>query len=222
MYMAINSSRKVLDESLGEVIFSTNEMIIAQCYKDEPSNRSLKNSINNIIQGSTVKIVSSYDNSYLAFGLVVKINNTSLDSIHKPSALGLNFKELAELQPQVYDLLRKELEIYLFAHKEENTPILHYPPQKPMMIHDFIYKTQEEEVLELTKNFSSLINLIKRNQLKIDLLVNLIMLGYKLRNNDDSYLINTGKELSLAFSDEVEQLMQALKRLSQSKEIIIK
>ena len=109
------------DEAFAEVIYSTSEVIIAQCYKEDTFTKAFKNSIS---QGSIVKIISSYDDSYLAFGLITKINNSSLDNIHKPSALGLRYKELTELQPQVYDLLRKELEIYLFAHKETNSKIL--------------------------------------------------------------------------------------------------
>ena len=212
--MTISNPQKAVHESFAEVIYSTNEMIIAQCYKEDVTNKTPRNTL---VQGSVVKAVSSYDNSYVAFGLVAKINNSSLDNIHKPYALGLSFKELAELQPQVYDLLRKEVEIYLFACKEHDNEVFHYPPQKPMMIHDFIQNASEAEILELTNNFSSLINLIKRNQLKIDLLFNLIMLGYKLRSYNENYLISIGKELSLAFSDEVEGLMQVLKRLSQSK-----
>ena len=210
--MTSNTPSIALNERLGEVIFSTNEIVLAQCYKEATTGSALKN---NIIQGSVVKIISSYDNSYLAYGLVAKINNSSLDSIHKPSALGLDFNELTQLQPQVYDLLRKELEIYLFAHKEEGSPTLSYPPLKPMMIHDFVYNSSDKEVTELTNNFSNLINLIKRNQLKIDLLINLITLGYKLRDHNKNYLINVGRELSLAFTDEIESLMQVLKRLSQ-------
>ena len=213
--MAVKNLQKAIDESFGEVIFSTNEMVIAQCYKEDISGKALKNSAT---QGSIVKVISSYDTSHAAFGLVAKINNSSLDNIHKPSALGLSFKELAELQPQVYDLLRKELEIYLFAHQDQDNQIVNYPPAKPMMIHDFVYTAQDKEILELTNDFSSLINLIKRNQLKLDLLINLIMQGYKLRNNNESYLINIGKALSLAFSDEVESLIVVLKRLSQNKE----
>ncbi len=210
----MNKPSTVLSDSFAEVIYSTNEMIIAQCYKESSNEKTKKN---NITQGAVVKVVSSYDNSYLAFGLVAKINNTSLDNIHKPSALGLNFNELAELQPQVYDLLRKELEIYLFAHKEKTTQIFNYPPTKPMMIHDFVHTASDDEILELTKSFPNIINLTRRKQLNIDLLFNLIMHGYSLRKHDKGYLINAGKELSLAFSDNVDSLMQLLKRLSQSK-----
>ena len=201
-----------LNEHFAEVIFSTNEMLIAQCYKEALSDKPLKSTV---FQGSIVKIVSSYDSSFIAFGLIAKINNSSLDSVHRPSALGLTSKELEHLQPQVFDLLRKELEIYLFAYKEEGE-IYNYPPSKPMMIHDFISKTTNDEVLELTKDISSLINLVKRNQLKPDLLSNVINLGYKLRKDDYNYLVKTGQELSLAFADEFDSLIQVLKRLSKT------
>ncbi len=209
--------QKALDEPFGEVVSSINEMVIAQCYKETISNRSHKHSI---FKGSTVKVTSSYDSSYVAYGIISKINNTSLDNIHKPSALGLNFKELTELQPQVYELLRLEIEVYLFAHTERNKQILHFPPLKPMSIHDFVAPTTEKEILELTENFSNLINVIKKNQLKPDILIDLIIAGYKLRNCDYSYLIKAGQELSLSFYDEVESLMQVLKRLSVAKELI--
>lgn len=194
-----------------EVIFSTNEMVIAQCYKEGLTDKNLKLSI---FQGATVRIKSSYDSSYLAYGIVGKINNSSLDSIHKPSALGLNSEQLEDLHPQVYDLLRKEIEIFLFAHKEKDGELISYPPLKPMMIHDFVYETSNEEILKLTEDFTSLTNLIKKNQLKPDILIVLIKQGYILRNCDYSYLVRTGQELSMAFSDEIESLMQVLKRLS--------
>ena len=210
--MTSTTPTNALNEHFAEVIFSTNEMLIAQCYKEALSSKPLKSSV---FQGSIVKIVSSYDNSYVAFGLIAKINNSSLDSVHKPSALGLTSKELEHLQPQVFDLLRKELEIYLFAYKEEGE-IYNYPPPKPMMIHDFVSKSSNDEVLQLTDDISSLINLVKRNQLKPDLLSYLINLGYKLRNNDYDFLVKTGQELSRAFADEFDSLIQVLKRLSKT------
>lgn len=212
--MNTTNSQKAINDYIGEVIYSTNEMVIAQCYKEETT-RTFKNSV---IQGSIVKVVSSYDNSYVAYGIVSKINNSSLDNIHKPSALGLSFKQLEELQPQVYDLLKKELEIYLFAHSQSDGQILSHTPQKPMMIHDFVGKTSDKEITELTNNFSNLINLIKRVGLKPELLLGPIAYSYKLRSYNDNYLINVGKELSLAFSDEVESLIHLLKWLSQNKE----
>ena len=202
---------KPVDEPFGEVIFSTSEMILAQCYKEVATSTEHKNSI---LKGSVVKIVSSYDSSYVAYGLITNINNSSLDNIHKPSALGLNFKQLTELQPQVYELLRNELEIYLFAHTQNNGEMVHYPPLKPMTIHDFVHKASEKEVLELTDNLSNLINVVKKSQQKPDILVDVISLGYRLRKSDYKYLVKAGKELSIALADEMDTLMQILKRLS--------
>ena len=210
--MAPATPTNTLNEHFAEVIFSTNEMLIAQCYKEALSSKPLKSTV---LQGSIVKIISSYDSSSVSFGLIAKINNSSLDNVHKPSALGLTSLELEHLQPQVFDLLRKELEIYLFAHKEEGK-ISNYPPLKPMMIHDFISNTTNDEVLQLTEDISSLVTLVKRNQLKVDLLSNVINLGYKLRKNDYNYLVKTGQELSLAFADEFDSLIQVLKRLSKA------
>ncbi|MBI2996049.1 MAG: hypothetical protein HYY52_05020 [Candidatus Melainabacteria bacterium] len=201
-------SSKVLADPIGEVISSSNELVIAQCYKGIITSKNQKHAIS-LSQGSTVKVVSSYDNSHIAFGLITKINNTSLDNIHRPSALGLSSKELEELQPQVYDLLKKELEIYLFSYKSKEAG--------SMMIHDFVYKTSEDEVLSLTESFTSLINTIKKNQIKPDILVNLIQEGYRLRNNDYGYLLNIGKEITLAFSLEIDSLFLLLKRISPSE-----
>ncbi|GEM_PF-2663662 len=209
--MTTATPRKPVDEPFGEVIFSTSEMILAQCYKEAATSIEHKNSI---LKGSVTKVVSSYDSSYVAYGLITNINNSSLDNIHKPSALGLNFKQLTELQPQVYELLRNELEIYLFAHTEKDGETVHYPPLKPMTIHDFVHKVSEKEAIELTSNLPNLINVVKKSQQKPDILVNVICLGYKLRNNDYKYLVKAGKELSLALADEIDNLMQILKRLS--------
>lgn len=207
--MSSNTSQKVINKPFSEVVFYTSEMIIAQCYKEPLPNETLKQSI---IQGSFVKITSSYDTSFSAFGIITKINNTSLDNIHKPSALGLNPNELEVLQPQVYDLLRKELEVFLFAHSEKDQ-IHNYPPLKPLMVHDFVYKAPKEDILELTNNISNVISLIKRHNLKIDLLYEPIYQGYLARNRDYNYLLKSGQELVLAYQDDLQSLTYLLKRL---------
>lgn len=207
--MASNTTQKVLDKPFSEVVLYTSEMIIAQCYKEPLPNETLKQSI---IQGLFVKITSSYDTSFSAFGIITKINNTSLDNIHKPSALGLNPNELEVLQPQVYDLLRKELEIYLFAHSEKDQ-IHNYPPLKPLMVHDFVYKAPKEDILELTNDISNIISLTKRHNLKIDLLYEPIYQGYLVRNRDYNYLLKSGQELVLAYEDDLQSLTHLLKRL---------
>ena len=212
--MNIVTATKALLKPFSEVISSTNEMIVAQCYKEAISSATFNKSI---IQGSTVKVVSSYDSSYAAYGLIAKINNSSLDNIHKPSALGLTSKELENLQPQVYDLLRKELEIYLFAY-QENGQMFNHLPLKPFMVHDFVYSTTQEEILQLTQNFFSLTSVIKKNQLEVRILVELIKEGFELRGYDYSYLVKAGQELTVAFSNEIESLIPLLKRLSEEQE----
>ncbi len=210
--MTTTTFRKPVDEPFGEVIFSTSEMILAQCYKDTITSNEHKNSI---LKGAIVKITSSYDSSYVAYGLITNINNSSLDSIHKPSALGLSYKQLAELQPQVYELLRNEAEIYLFAYKGKGGEIVHSTPLKPMTIHDFVQIADATEVLELTGNLSNLINTIKKAQQKPDILINAISQGCTLRKNDYNYLVKAGKELSLALSDDMDNLIPTLKKLSE-------
>lgn len=209
--MPNTTKNKELLRPFSEVVFSTNEVIKAECYKEALINKDLKFGIS---QGCTVKIISSYDNSYIAYGIVGRINNSSLDSIHKPSALGLSSGELEELQPQLYELLKKELEIFLFAHQEKGEEIMLYPPLKPMMIHDFVYKTTDDEVLKLTSDLSTLITLIKKNQLNLDIVIDFIKTGYKLRNHDNQYLLRAGQQITQVYNDDIESLMQVLKRLS--------
>ncbi len=213
--MAIQSEKKDTQKPFCEVVLSTNEFIIAECYKESfsPQNQRIS-----LVQGAVVKVKSSYDNSYIAYGLISKINNTSLDTVHKPTAFGMTPQELEELQPQLYDLLKKQIEIYLFAYQDNGGEIMPYPPLKPMMIHDFVYETSKEEILKLTEDFTSLINIIKKNQLKLDILIDLITQGFKLRNNNYNYLITIGQVLSLNFSEEMDNLMQVLKRLSKIKD----
>lgn len=206
------ATKNLVDKPFSEVVFSTSDKIIAQCYKEAITNETYRECL---IQGNIVKIISSYDSSYQAFGIIAQINNTSLDSIHKPQALGLSQEELSKLHPQIYELLRKELEIYLFSYLEKEAQIINYPPPKPMMIHDFVYLTSQDELLELTKDLSSLINIIKKHKLPIDILINLISKGYIQRNKDRNYLIKISQNLSFAFQEDVENLMNLLKRLGE-------
>ncbi len=205
------TTRNPLHKPLGEVVYSSTNIVSVQCYKEGTASIPYRHSV---AEGSIVRIEGSYEKHFSAYGLVTKICNTSLDNIHKPSALGLSSKELEELQPQVYDLLRKELEVCLFAYKEEN--IVNYKPSKLIMIHDIVYDVLDDEVVDLTslEGVMNLINVVKTNQSKPNLLVDLLSRGYSLRNNEYSYLVQVGQKLSLAFSDEIDNLMQILKRLS--------
>lgn len=205
---------KPLKKPFSEVIYSTNELVIAQCYKEPGTSKS---DLNSLSHGKVVKVKNSYDASYATFGLITKINNSSVDNIHKPSALGLSSTELMELQPQIYDLLRKEIEIYLFAYKRNEKEIIVDSPPHPMLVHDFVYYTDENEIFKLTEDFSNLANLVKKHGLKANLLAELISTGYRLRNNDYNYLVKKAQELSLIFSDEIDSLMILLKKLTPAK-----
>lgn len=203
------NNSKTLNQ-FSEVVSSSNEVVIAQCYKE--NNFSLNNKFE-ISQGNIVKIISSEDNDYIVYGIVTKINYSSLDNIHRPSALGLNSKQLEELQPQVYELLRKEVEIYLFAYSMGGE-IINHAPSKPMMLHDFVYFAEEKEIISLTSDLSNLISFLKKYQINVELIVNIIKKGYALRKNNYDYLVKAGKELSTYYSDDIETLMLTLKRIS--------
>ncbi|MBI3309414.1 MAG: hypothetical protein HYZ79_08610 [Candidatus Melainabacteria bacterium] len=208
--MPTKNISKADPKPFSEVIYSTNDFLIAQCYKNSTINNE---STPNIIQGQVVKIKSSYDASYATFGIITKINNSSIDNIHRPSALGLNASELEQFQPQIYDLLRKELEIYLFAYTNDGNKVTSELPPKPMVVHDFVYQANDRELFQLTENFSNLANIIKKHSLKLNLLADLVSLGYKLRNNNYEYLVEKAQNLSITFSDEVDSLMLLLRKI---------
>lgn len=204
------STTKPLNKPFSEVVSSMNETVFAHCYRDEHLN---KQSCIEVTQGRIVKIVSSYDTSYAAFGIIANINNTTLDTSHKAQALGLDDQELKSLQAQIMELLRKEVEIYLFAY-QEGSHLVCLPPTKPLMVHDFVYLATEDDQLKLTENLTSVINLVKKYKLQTKLVCNLIKTGYELRNHDYKYLLEKAQEMSLAFSDELDTLIFALKDLS--------
>ena len=207
--MSNPSPQKALEKPFSEVISASGDFVIAQCYKDP-----LIDSKGDVLLGSLVKLVSSYDNSHASFGLVTKISNSSIDSVHKPQALGLNIKELETFHPQLHDLLKKELEIYLFAHKE-NEEFQNYPPLKPALIHDFVYKVSENEFLRLTEDLSNIITIVKRYKLSLNLLYSLIKNSYKMRKNDYNYLLKTGKMLTTGLEEDLKPVMDLLKRLQE-------
>lgn len=195
------TTSKTVEKPFSEVISSCNLIVVAQCYRD----LALDSDANNkLYQGATVKIVSSYDSSYVAYGIISKINNTSIDNIHKPSALGLSPKELEELHPQVFELLKREVEAHLFAYPTH---------QKSFMIHDFVYFPSKEEIITFTENLTNLFNIVKRNGINVEILFDLLYQAFKFRNYNYDYLLRVSKELMLTFSDEVHLIMPVLRKL---------
>ena len=188
---------QVLEKPFSEIVSVRDDIAVAECYKDLVKNNNLE-----VSKGKFITVLSS-SNKKTSFGFISKVFNSSIDNIHRPSALGLGIEEMQNIQPQIFELLKKEIEIILLPSGVSN-----------IMIHDFVYFATNEQILKLTEDFSEIISCVKKSQIPPEVLVDLIRQGYELRGNNYSYLVSVCKEASLYFADEADVLMNLLKKLT--------
>lgn len=141
-----------------------------------------------------------------------------LDNVHKPQALGLTRAELQLEQPQVFSLLKTELNACIVGHGKNGKIYTHLPPQPPD-VHDFVFQALPDEIARLTKDFEFLRHLGAVTQVPDDELLSASIreageLAYK--NNKPGareFLIGAGRFLSNTYRADYDKLLSVLKKI---------
>lgn len=149
-------------------------------------------------------------------GVVYNVAVGPQDNFHKPQALGLTREELKLEQPQIFALLRTEVQASCIGYFE-NGAVRHFLPPHPAKVHDFVFAASEDEICQITDDFSFLRILLQGTGVtgvpQDELVSASIRIAYKARSEDYDYLVEAGKALAQLLGDDYDRLMSILAKI---------
>src|SRR5581483_9949749 len=92
----------------------------------------------------------SSEQSLQIFAIVYDVITGPQDSIHKPAALRMTRDELRSQQPQIFSLLKTEVQAAIIAFQQDGQYHCGLSPLPPQ-VHDFIYEATDEEIEKITE-----------------------------------------------------------------------
>jgi hypothetical protein len=149
-------------------------------------------------------------------GVVYNVAVGPQDNFHKPQAMGLTREELKLEQPQIFALLRTEVQAACIGYFEDGS-VRHFLPPHPAKVHDFVFAATDEEICRITDDFAFLRILLQGSGVtgvpQDELVAAAIRIAYKARNNDYDYLVDAGKALAQLLGDDYDRLMSILAKI---------
>lgn len=157
--------------------------------------------------------VESQSSGLDIIAVVYNVTTGPLDSVHRPSALGMTRIELQTEQPHIFSLLRTEVHAVIVGHAIAGRAFQHLPPQPPD-VHDFVYPASSKEVLSITEDFELLRLLTGISEVPADeLIAATIREAHLVVGGDDDYLVDAGRKLSQIMRSDYDRLLSILKKI---------
>ncbi|PIE35720.1 hypothetical protein CSA56_03125 [candidate division KSB3 bacterium] len=150
-----------------------------------------------------------------SIALVCEVMTGSTELNRRPVAYGKTEEELREEQPQIFELLRTEIQAKIIGYTDEHGMKQLIPPRPPKL-HSFVYACSPEEIRHFTQRvdfFRTLVGL--GGTLSDELLIAAIQQACLSHSQSKrSCLIRAGKELSRLLKDDYDRLESILRRVA--------
>ncbi|MDD5082219.1 MAG: hypothetical protein PHU08_02475 [Dehalococcoidales bacterium] len=189
---------------IGEVIEASTAGFVAQCYE--------------LYQlpplGSLVKTGGQ---SPELLGIVYGAATTSLEPGRRPIARGrdeTDEESIYRSNPQLSKLLRSEFMALVVGYRDNGSLYRYLPPQ-PARIHGFVYQCPPGEIMEFSQSFDFL-NILASAHLPVsteELIAASLRQMSQVNEDPRRFLVAAGKELSVLFSQDFNQLKAILERI---------
>ncbi|MDJ0733012.1 MAG: hypothetical protein QNJ47_02835 [Nostocaceae cyanobacterium] len=199
---------------IAEVIETTTTEFLAQCLEPEdlsfPSMPAF---------GSWVCSVDE-ESGNLVYAVVYHATTMPIDSVHRPVAMGLSLQELREEQPQIFAMLKSEFRATIVGFEQMSTDgvlsggMYQYLPPRPPQIHQAVYLCEPEAIVKFTQELDFLRTLLAVTGAPVEsLTAAAIRQVYQLRKNDQQWLIQAGRILSVLLKDDYDRLRFILSQI---------
>jgi hypothetical protein len=162
--------------------------------------------------GSFITIESG-DSNIRVFAVVYNVITGAPDAVHKPVAMGLTRDELRAEQPHIFSLLRTEIHAAIVGYEQNATIFQHLPPHPPD-VHDFVYLSSKDEIMQLTGDFDFLRLLMHVSAVPADeLLAATVREAQKSAQQPEPFLIAAGQALSKLLQNDYDRLIALLRKI---------
>ncbi|MFM7405387.1 MAG: HAS-barrel domain-containing protein [Cuspidothrix sp.] len=200
-------------QHFAEIIETTTTEFLAQCLEPEDLSFPPMPPF-----GSWVCAVDEESGNQV-YAVVYHATTMPIDSVHRAVALGLSLEALREEQPQIFSMLKTEFRAAIVGFQEKsinsnNGKTYQYLPPRPPQIHQAVYHSQAEEIIQFTEELDFLRTLLFISGAPVDSLVAATIRGiYQLRKHDREWLIKAGRHLSILLKDDYDRLRYILSQI---------
>jgi hypothetical protein len=161
--------------------------------------------------GALVRVPSA---DRVLFGLVIQVATRSLEPYRRPTAYGKTEAQLQAEHPQIFELLRTEIEALLLGYAEGSRRYTLLPPQPPRL-HSFVYECRPEEVKSFTDSLDFLRLIFSSGRANTDeLLIAAARTAVAAHADDPLYPVRLGQELARLLKDDYDRLSALLRRIA--------
>lgn len=201
---------------IAEVIETSTTEFLAQCLEPEDLNFAEMPPF-----GSWVKAFDEESGNQI-YAVVYHATTAPIDSVHRARALGLSLQDLREQQPQIFAMLKTEFRAAIVGFRvgdrfSSNAPtgrIYQHIPPRPPQIHQAVYYCEPEEVIQFSDQLDFLRTLVQMNGAPVDALTAAAIREiYQLRQGDRTWLVQSGRMLSLILKDDYDRLRVILSQI---------
>lgn len=195
-------------KAFGEVVSSSIKNFTVEVWREDSASHTAPPGF-----GSFLRCVSGEEELEI-YGIVYDVVTGPQDNYHKATALKMSRKQLKQEQPQVFSLLKTELHAAVCGYKKENRFYARLAPQPPQ-VHDFVYSLSRQEIKEASTDleFLRLIGWVTSIP-NDELIAAAVREASRARDNDYTFLVSAGKNLSQLFREDYDRLVSVLKKIN--------
>jgi hypothetical protein len=188
------------EDWIAEVVESSTTQLVAECRRLHEAPPF----------GALVRVPSG---DLTVFGLVTNVATRSLEPNRRPTAYGKSEAELQAEHPQIFELLKTEIEALLLGYADGPRQYQLLPPQPPR-IHSFVYECDPEEVRAFTTPLDFLRLIFSSGRTNTDELL-IAAARTAVAVHPPPYLVSVGQELARLLKDDYDRLSATLRRIAQ-------
>jgi hypothetical protein len=202
-------------EHIAEAIETSTTEFVAQCLEPDDLSFPAMPPF-----GSWIKSMDE-ESGNKVYAVVTHVTTSPIDSVHRARALGLSLAELREQQPQIFAMLKTEFRAAIVGfetappsvngHSPPRGQIYQYLPPRPPQIHQAVYRCDPCEVINFSEEVDFLRILLQVKGVPVEALTAAAVREiYRLRNADRTWLVKTGRALSILLKDDYDCLRYIL------------
>lgn len=194
--------------AIAEVVSATVYELVAQIFVSSGQD----NGAENPRFGSFIRIESGSTN----LKVIAVVNNVitgPIDGVHRATAFGLTRQELYKQQPQIFALLKTDINATIIGYLEGMRSFQYLPPHPPE-VHDFVYHATKSDIDAVTESMDFL-RLLSGAAPGIcdELLAASVREAYLAKGKDSQFLYSAGQAFCQMYRNEYDRLVSMLKKI---------
>jgi hypothetical protein len=189
-------------EKIGEVIESSTEKFVAECYELH-------------VPPAFGSLVRTREGGIDIYAVVCGAATSSIEAGRRPIARGKgdsNEEDIYRANPQLEKLLRTEFSAMVVGHGDGER-ICQYMPPRPARIHSFAYPCAPDDVATFNKSLAYLSILVDAPERSNELIAATLRNAAASHAAPRDYLVRAGKELAALLVNDTGRLNSILKKV---------